>query len=103
MASSLVPKWLQMAPRNPQEPPGTPQEAPGTPRNPQEGGGVCYLDSPSLNVALWEVGFTFFVIFIWFFETPISETPATGALTRPEIDPTGQSGKTTNRAIPLVS
>ena len=48
-----------------------PQEAPGTYRNPQErsgtrqeGEGVCYPDSPSLNVALREVGFTFLGFFM---------------------------------------
>ena len=57
MASNLFPKWLQMAPRNPQEPPGTPQEPPGTPqepaRNPQDppghprkGGGYAILTRP---------------------------------------------------------
>ena len=49
-------------PRNPQENP------PGIPRNPkeppQEGGGVCYPDSPSLNVALQEVGFRFLGFFM---------------------------------------
>ena len=43
-----------------------PQEAPGTPRNPQEppqeGDGVCFFDSPSRNVALREVGITFFFV-----------------------------------------
>jgi hypothetical protein len=44
-------------PRNPQEPPGNPQEPTGTPQ--EKGGRVCYPDSPSLNVALRDVGFTF--------------------------------------------
>ena len=64
-----------MAPRNFQEPAGTP-------RNPQEGG-VRYLDSPSLNVALRELGFTFLALFMWLFKTPVSESPVTDALTLP--------------------
>ena len=62
----------QNAPNGPQDPPGTLQELPGTPR---KGGGVCYLDSPSLNVALRELGFTFLALFMWVFKTPVSETP----------------------------
>ena len=44
-----------------------PQEPPQEPR--QEGRGVFYLDSPSLNVALRDVGFTFF--FMGICKTPI--------------------------------
>jgi hypothetical protein len=72
IASNLSPKLVQMAPRNPQEPLGIR-------RKPEEGGGVCYLDSPSLNVALGELGFTFLALFMWVFKTPVSETPITDA------------------------
>jgi hypothetical protein len=66
-----------MASRNPREASRKPKEPPGTPRREGE---YAILDSPSINVALREVGFMFFYFFGWFSFTPVSDTPVTGAL-----------------------
>ena len=48
-------------PGTPRNPPRNPPEPPKEP--PRKGGGVCYPDSPSLNVAFREVGFTLLFFF----------------------------------------